>query len=327
MNLKELQVETNVKTLYDPLGEERIMSFYFNDNVVMGKKYTNPFRDDNYPSCSFWWSKSGRLYFVDHATEKVTYSPIDIACMRTGYDYPDILYKIESDFHIQELNLEDKRQLREETKKFKKPEIKPATIKVKLCKFKKKDLDYWASFNIDENLLKYYDVRKVDKAWISEKLWYVDNENDPCYRYKEKDKFKLYRPFAKKTNKFRTNYFGGLLEGYTQLPHRGSTLIITKGLKDTMTFQSIGVNAVAVRSENTPVSQNAYNLLKDRFDKIFIWFDADEAGRIGAKKLGSMYGLKTIEHDGRLGKDPSEIISNHGREKLIELVKKHTKNE
>ena len=46
-----------------------------------------------------------------------------------------------------------------------------------------------------------------------------------------------------------------MLEGYTQLPHKGSILVITKGTKDVMTLHSIGVNAVAVRSETTPISE------------------------------------------------------------------------
>lgn len=325
MNLNELETRPTTLQLYNLLGQERIMSFYFNDNVVMGKKYTNPFRDDDYPSCTFWWSKSGDLFFVDYATEKVHYSPIDIACMRTGYTFPDILYKIESDFHIKQLNLEDREKLALETKEFKHPEIKPANIKVKLTRFKKADLDYWAQFGIDENVLKYYDVRKVEKAWIGEQFWYLNNDHDPCYRYKEKEKFKLYRPLGDKKLKFRSNFFGGLLEGYTQLPHRGKDLIITKGLKDVMTFQAIGVNAVAVRSENTPVSENAYNLLKDRFENIYIWFDADEPGIKGAKKLGSIYGIPTIHHEAKLGKDPSEIVKTHGKQKLIELVKQYIK--
>jgi hypothetical protein len=325
MNLKELEIRPTVQKIYDLLGQERIMSFYFNDNVVMGKSYLNPFRDDSNPSCKFYWTKKGNLYFCDFATEQVVYSPIDVACMRTGYTFPDILYKIEADFHLTSLNLEDKKQLEEETKLFKVPEIKPATIKVRVTKFKKSDLDYWAQFGITEDILKFYNIRRVDKAWISNTLWYVNTDNDPCYRYKEKDRFKLYRPFSKPATKWRTNFFGGILEGYTQLPHRGQTLIITKGLKDVMTFQSLGVNATAVRSENTPVSENAFNLLKNRFENIYVWFDADEAGIIGANKIAKKYGIPSINHDKKLGKDPSEILKNHGKEKLIELIKLYTK--
>jgi len=327
MNLDELEIRPSVQQLYSILGQERIMAFYFHDIIVMGKKYVNPFRDDSNPGCYFKWSKVGNIYFIDHATQKVYYNPIDVACMATGYDYPDILYKIEADFNIKNLDLENKKQLALETAAFQKPELKPATIKVSTSKFNKKDYDYWAQFGVTPNILSFYNVKKVSKVWIAEQLWYIHNDIDPCYRYTEKEKFKIYRPFADKKYKFRTNYFGGLLEGYTQLPHRGSLLIITKGLKDVMTLHAMGYNAVAVRSENTPVSENAFKLLSNRFDNLFIWFDADEAGLIGAYKLSQMYNLPVIYHDKELGKDPSEIYKNHGKDKLIEIIKQNTTND
>jgi hypothetical protein len=321
MNLESLEIRPSVQSIYSLLGQERVMSFYFSDEVRLGKKFINPFRKDTNPSCIFRWSQSGNLYFVDYATEKVYYTPIDVACMRTGYQYPDILYKIESDFQLTSLNLEDKERLKMETKLSVVPEVKPANIKVKLIKFNKKDLEYWGNFGISESMLKFYDIRKVDKAWIGDDIWYLNNEFDPCYRYKEKDKFKLYRPFADKRNKFRSSYFGGILEGYTQLPHKGETLVITKGLKDVMTLSSLGINAVAVRSENTPLSENAYEILQSRFNKLYLWFDADEAGRLGCKKMMDKYGIPCLYHEERWGKDPSDIYKNYGKEKLIEICK------
>jgi len=321
MNLESLEIRPSVQSIYSLLGQERVMSFYFNDEIRLGKKYVNPFRKDTNASCIFRWSQSGNLYFVDYATEKVYYTPIDVACMRTGYQYPDILYKIESDFQLTSLNLEDKERLKMETKLSVVPEIKPANIKLKLTKFNKKDLAYWGNFGISESMLKFYDIRKVDKAWIADEIWYLNNEFDPCYRYKEKDKFKLYRPFADKKNKFRSSYFGGILEGYTQLPHKGEILVITKGLKDVMTLSSLGINAVAVRSENTPLSENAYEILQSRFNKLYLWFDADEAGKIGCTKIMDKYKIPCLFHEERWGKDPSDIYKNYGKEKLIEICK------
>ena len=321
MNLEDIEIPLNVSTLYKLIGEEQIMSFYLKIEVNLKKRYLNPFRDDSTPGCFFKWSKSGRLYFVDYATAQCYYSPLDIASLMTGYTYPDILFKIESDFNIKDLNLSDRNKLMLEAKEAIIPEVKPAVIKVKVTPFLKSDLMYWGQFGITPSILKYYDVRRVDRAWINDDLWYLNNTFDPCYRYKEKDKFKLYRPFADKRVKFRTNYFGGILEGYTQLPNKGKNLIITKGTKDVMTLHSLGINAVAVRSENTPMSDNAYELLKHRFENLYLWFDADEAGINGAKKMSEKFNIPFLEHDGSLGKDPSDIYKNHGKEKLLEICK------
>lgn len=322
MDLSSIEIRPNVQTIYKLIGQETLMSFYFGGKIDLRIKYKNPFRSDKHATCFFKWSQGGNLYFIDYATEKVHYNCIDISQMRTGYEYPDILYKIESDFQLKNFSLADRLGLKLEVDSLKtvKPvEIKPANIKVKLTRFSQKDLEYWAQFGVTDKILKFYDVRRVDKAWIADNIWYINNEFDPCYRYKEKDKFKLYRPYADKRVKFRTNFFGGMLEGYTQLPHKGSILVITKGTKDVMTLHSIGINAVAVRSETTPMSENAYELLKARFDKIYIWFDADRAGVEGAKKISEMYDLPVLYHHGSLGKDISDIYKNKGKEKLIEI--------
>jgi len=322
MDLTSIEIRPNVQTLYKLVGQETLMSFYFGEKIDLRNKYKNPFRSDKHATCFFKWSQGGNLYFIDYATEKIHYNCIDIAQMRTGYEYPDILYKIESDFQLKNFSLEDRLGLKIEIdslKTVKPAEVKPASIKVKLTKFNQKDLEYWSQFGVTEKILKFYDVRKVDKAWIAENIWYINNDFDPCYRYKEKDKFKLYRPYADKKVKFRTNFFGGMLEGYTQLPHKGSILIITKGTKDVMTLHSIGVNAVAVRSETTPISENAYELLRARFDSIYVWFDADRAGIEGAKKISEMYDIPVLYHHASLGKDISDIYKEHGKEKLIEI--------
>lgn len=319
MNLEKIETRTSVKELYRILGQEAIMEFYFGEKIDLRKKYKNPFRNDSQPGCHFRWSQSGNLLFYDYATEKVYYNALDIAMLASGYEYPDILFKIESDFQLKNLDYSDRKQLLLEAKEFIAPEVKPATIKVKMMPFNKTDLAYWSQFGITPAILKFYDVRKVDKAWINDELWYINNQHDPCYRYKEKDRFKLYRPVSKIKTKWRSTYFGGILEGYEQLPHRGTQLIITKGLKDVMTFHSLGINAVAVRSENTPMSQNAFELLRNRFDKLYLWFDADDAGVAGCTKMQEMYGIPCLFHDGKWGKDPSDIYKKHGKEKLIEI--------
>lgn len=322
MDLTSIEIRPNVQTLYKLLGQEQLMEFYFGEKINFRNKYKNPFRSDKHATCFFKWSQGGNLYFIDYATEKIHYNCIDIAQMRTGYEYPDILYKIESDFQLKNFSLEDRLGLKIEVdslKTVKPAEVKPASIKVKLTRFTQKDLEYWAQFGVTPSILKFFDIRRVDKAWIADNIWYINNDFDPCYRYKEKDKFKLYRPFAEKRVKFRTNFFGGMLEGYTQLPHKGSILVITKGTKDVMTLHSIGVNAVAVRSETTPISENAYELLKARFDNIYVWFDADRAGIEGSQKISEMFDIPVLYHHASLGKDISDIYKEHGKDKLIKL--------
>jgi len=318
MNINEIETFTTVQRIYDLIGQENIMNTYCYP-VVIGKRYVNPFRDDRNASCFYKWTNKGNLYFVDYATEQVYFSPLDIAQLKTGYGFPDILYKIESDFQLNSLTIGELKSLRLNEKP--PVEVTPSDIKTTVTYFKTSDFKYWGQFGISPETLEFYEVRRVDRAWINGKLWYIKNDIDPCYRYSEKGKTKLYRPFANKKNKFRSNFFGGILEGWNQLPPTGDDLIVTKGRKDVMTLYSCGVTAVAVRSENTPISENAFNLLKDRFKRIRLWYDNDEAGQIGCKKMAEMYGLECIIHSKDLPKDPSDIYKEMGKNTILEIIK------
>lgn len=318
MNIHEIETFTTVQRIYDLIGQEAIMSTYLYP-VVIGKRYVNPFRDDRNASCFFKWTNKGNLYFVDYATEQVYFSALDVAQLKTGYGFPDILYKIESDFQLKSLTMEELRSLRVNEKP--PVEVTPSIIETKVTYFKTRDFDYWKQFGSTPDILQFYEVRKVEKAWINGKLWYLKNDIDPCYRYIEKGKTKLYRPFANKKNKFRSNFFGGILEGWNQLPPTGDELIVTKGRKDVMTLYSCKIAALAVRSENTPISQNAFDLLKDRFKRIRLWYDNDEAGQIGCKKMAEIYGLECIIHSKDLPKDPSDIYRDLGKQAILDIIK------
>jgi hypothetical protein len=318
MNIHEIETFTTVQRIYDLIGQENIMNTYCYP-VVIGKRYVNPFRDDRNASCFYKWTNKGNLYFVDYATEQVYFSALDIAQLKTGYGFPDILYKIESDFHLNSLTMDELRSFRVDEKP--PVEVTPSDIKTTVTYFKTSDFAYWGQFGITPETLDFYEVRRVDRAWINGKLWYIKNDIDPCYRYSEKGKTKLYRPLANKKNKFRSNFFGGILEGWSQLPPTGDDLIVTKGRKDVMTLYGCGVTAVSVRSENTPISENAFNLLKDRFKRIRLWYDNDNAGQIGCKKMAEMYGLECIIHSKDLPKDPSDIYKEMGKHTILDIIK------
>ncbi len=115
MDINSIETLPTIQKVYDLIGQENIMSFYL-ESVKIGKKYVNPFRDDRHASCFFKWTNKGNLYFVDYATEQVYFSPVDVAQLRTGYGFPEILFKIESDFRINDLSMQELESLRLEEK-------------------------------------------------------------------------------------------------------------------------------------------------------------------------------------------------------------------
>jgi len=324
MKLENLKSHITLESLLRVFKEEEIFEYYLNIPVQFNKKYKNPLRPDSSAGCFFNKSPRGNIVFVDFAnTERTHLNVVDIVKIMYNLEYLEALHKIRRDLgknkNISFIPEFDPFSIKDKNTKY--VPTPNADIKIALTKFIDRDYNYWQQFNITPDILNFYDVRRASKVWINGNLWYLYNKTDLCYRYKEKERFKIYRPLGKRANKFRSNLYGGILEGYNQLPEEGSMLIITKSLKDVMTLHSLGYNAVAVRSESTPISDNAYNLLKNRFDDIFLWFDPDSAGIYGSFKMSEKYDLPRFQHNIEYGKDPSDIVKNKGKEFLVELIK------
>lgn len=301
-----MNFEVTRKELFSRVSQEEIMKNYFPGDIVFHKKIKNPFRNDTSPSCYFTYSSNGVLLFYDHATEKVFFTCIDIACLVTGETIPSVYTRIFTDLQA------GKRYETKELINTASREKVKTSIKVKLTSFTEKDLEYWRQYFISPQILSYFNVRKCEKVWINDSFWHKSSEKDPAYRYRQKDDIKIYRPFAKKEDKFRNNYSNGLLDGWEQLPVRGDMCFIIKAYKDTMSVFNFGFTSVAVKSENTLVSKNAIALLKKRFYKVIPYMDNDTTGKVSLQKYESEYGLKGICHPDDAPKDPSDWIKeNH----------------
>ena len=296
-------------------SQEQIMEYYFGEPIQLRHAYLNPFREDNTPKCYFFYTRVGVLVFNDFSLGK-QFDCFQIANLRAG--------KSLSSHHMyQQMSNLQPLELPTPTIQYNKEENEQETvIKVEVRPYTQKDLEFWGQFNIDLKTLKKYNVRRVKKVWIYETLTYMDSDRDPCYRYIEGEKIKLYRPFNK-DKKFRNNYTQEL-EGAFVLPAKGNKLIITKSTKDVMVFSTIGLNAVSPRSESSLLSEETMEDLFSRFKQVFIWYDADATGEEKSQKMVSKYPqLVRITHNAQLGKDTSDIVKTHGITKLIELCKQY----
>jgi hypothetical protein len=315
MDLTQLSRVIREKELLERFSQEGIMEFYFGQPIKMGKKYRSIFREDKFPSGSFFYNKRGYLMFHDFATgDKFNF--YDVAkqvrgkSMNASNIYDDMTCNAPSYEHKDYSHL---------TKYKDNTEYVHTPITCTYRPMEDFDLKFFGQFNISKEILDRYNVKKVDRAWINHSLKYLYVDKDPCYCYTEGDKFKLYRPLQSKRNKFRNNYNSDVVEGISIIPEKGNVLVITKALKDVMTFYSLGVNAVALRSESTPIDYETMINLKERFKRVIIWLDTDETGLKFSKEQANTYQIERIVHQQELGKDPSDIVKFNGIEKLKEL--------
>lgn len=317
--------------ILEKVTTEYIYQYYFPEEIKTSKYYINPLReDDTNPGCFFTYL-GNELFFVDFA-----YNPTHIDCFKFiqnfyNLSFYETLVKISKDLNLNlhkpsvlfEKNTEFKKDIKNVEIKIDKVYKSPSIIKVITRNFNKTDLDYWSQFGITESTLKFFNVKAVERAWINNNLYYYNKSYDPAYRYREKDSFKIYRPFAYKKLKWRSNMSGGILECWDQLPDSGDILIITKSKKDVMTLYEAGYNAIAVKAESVIVSENSAELLNSRFSNIYTWFDNDDTGNKFSEIQNEKYGWKTLVFPKEYPKDPSDFVKKYDLNKLKEFIKKN----
>lgn len=316
MDLRKVQSIINKDKLLLEYPQEVIMEYFFGEPIRLKRYYVNPFRDDGTPGCTFFYSKKGVLVFNDFGLGK-QFDCFQVASLRMNKELT--FGEIRVILNGAPLSAIPKPKI-----KFNPQSETETTIKVQLVPFSELDLEFWAMFNVSESILRKFNVRRVERAWINGVLTYLSTPQDPCFRYLEGDKIKLYRP-RNKRKKFRNNYGAEIpFEGTAHLPAEGDKLIITKSMKDIMVFDSIGLPAICPRSETSLIEEDVMIELFARFKEVFVWFDADTTGETQSLSMYERFkerGLIRITHSIKLGKDTSDIVRYQGINKLIELCK------
>jgi 5S rRNA maturation endonuclease (ribonuclease M5) len=201
-------------------------------------------------------------------------------------------------------------------------------IGVKRKYFTKTDDDYWTQYGIDREVLKHFHVTPIESFWVNDiKQSFVYTKDCPMYAYKVYNKFKIYRPYAKRReDKWRNNCGPYDIQGWEQLPENGDIIIITKSLKDVMVLYELGYPAIAPQSENSTIPTKVVNDLKTRFEEVIILFDNDKPGLEAAEKLSIKQRLKYTYLPLSYAllysvKDVSDAVKELGHITTIETIK------
>jgi hypothetical protein len=193
------------------------------------------------------------------------------------------------------------------------------------------DQIYWKSFRISSNILEKHNVfpllfytmiKEDDDGNLLESMTIKGNF---IYGYFREDGtlYKIYTP-KNKDNKFIK--VKDYIQGSDQLEFKSKYLIITSSLKDLMCFKVLGISgieSIAPDSENSVIPENFMRPLLDKYQKIIVLFDNDEAGIRSAEKYKKKYGFEYVNLV--MSKDLSDSVRDHGveavRDKLFPLLK------
>ena len=297
-------------------SEYDVYKYYIGKDFYINRIMSSPFREDKHPSFGIYKNKQGSLVFKDQATGD-SGNCITLIMLIFNIKYHDALKKIWFDFNLNRLNISPL------GKQISKQKPQDNVILVQRKNWCETDEQYWSQYSITKEDLKEYNVFPIQCFWINDSIQSFKYTKDcPMYAYSIFNKFKIYRPYADKSEKWRTNAGTYDIQGYEQLPDKCDPIIITKSLKDIIVLNKLGYTAIAPNSENHTIPEVIINKLrKDKgTTKFTIFYDNDEAGDKASTKLCNKYNFKEIWLDSVKAKDISDFVKLYGLNKAKEWM-------
>tara|TARA_R100001086_G_scaffold198857_1_gene115148 strand:- start:3227 stop:4192 length:966 start_codon:yes stop_codon:yes gene_type:complete len=277
-----------------------LFCYYLDYSPEIHQRYISPLRDDDTnESFALFEARDGTFKYHDFGTGE-TGDVFALVAGLYGCTYQEALAKVNSDFGLG-FNGEKPKDLQIQKRI---PVIKP---KRKLQVTTKKTLSnrgkrYWDQYHITQSVLDLYNVREVEWLHFDDKSFMPSSL---AFDYRIGNYHKIYQPYNSKY-KFISSYPRTYVEGFLQLKYKSDTLIITKSLKDVMCLYILGWEAISPKSENTPISDFILNKLKSKYKYIYLLFDNDNAGKLGANR----YDFPEIYM--KSAKDISDVIEQEG---------------
>jgi len=309
--------ELSIDSILEKITEYDIYKYYISNSFRIGRIMKSPFREDNHPSFGiFKSSKYGSLLYKDLSTGK-TGNCVQFVQELFNISYRESLVKILNDLTNNNLvNSVEGISIKEEYESI-------STI-ISVCRrnFCKIDDNYWNQYCLERSDLRHFNVFPIELYWINEIVQpWAYNRVNPGYAYQIYNKYKIYKPLAAKKDKWISNCSSYDIQGYEQLEYQGELLIITKSLKDVMVLHKIGYNAIAPHGENHLIPKCIIDNIKKRYNKIVIFYDNDEGGKIGSNKLSNKYTIPTIFIPYTNYKDISDYVKQFGLDEGKKLMK------
>lgn len=286
------------------LDDEKIFRYYFPD-YELNVYFSNPFRVDNNPSAVVV-KRNGRLYFKDFPSGIKAIDSIGLVSYVESISFSEALR------WISENNFLEKKEIQRE--KVFSEDNNYCTIEITPRKWTKYDQLYWKSYGISSSNLKEdgiipisdYSVYTQDRTISRSPLY----KNVPYAIPFGNEIYKLCFPINNRGRRFITNAGYNVIGGTKSLPFTGENLVITKSYKDWRVLKNLGLDCIYFQSESQFPELSELEPILRMFDNIFIWFDNDPPGIVGADKLSkhiSNYNPQILNMK-HFEKDPSDVI-------------------
>lgn len=296
------------------------MEHYLGVPIKLRRRFLSPLRQDNNPTCGFFYTKEGSLIFKDFAGF-FSGGCFKVVMHMYNCSFHEALEIIANDFGI----IDGVRVERVDYPHLVTFQRRETIIEIKRRPFNNEDREYWTQFGISKATLLHFRVPPLEAAWLNGKLIYSYRKGDPAYAYDfGDDQYKLYFP-KRKTNRFMCNC--SIVQGYQVSRDISRGVIITKSMKDVMVLHEFGFTAFAPQSETVyPDPEWIAGLLAEA-PVVKSLYDFDRAGVTMANYMRKKYGIEPMFlTNGRFGtpdykaKDISDLVQLHGRDEVDKYI-------
>lgn len=304
-----IQPTINRDWVLERVSQEEIMTRYTGVGIKINEKFKSPFREDNSPSCVYYYNKAGKLLFRDFGKGRPM-DAFEIVCVLNKCTFAEALKVITEDFNL--LKVQRVPKIDESLEIEKKLAGEPTEIQINPYTYRGNwgltsyGLGFWKQFGINANTLQKFKIFQLESAYCNGKRVYTRRIENPGFAYWfGGEEYKLYFPYSK-TLKFMQNT--DCIQGLSQLPESGDLLVVTKSMKDVMLFSEFNVSAIAPQSEVHPFTDEEMNEWKSRFKRVVLVYDFDYTGVKNANKWRKKYGLEYAFVEG--AKDFSDLYKS-----------------
>ena len=289
----ERKIKISIEAILSRISEYDIFRYYMpNHDWKINRVTYSPFRPENNPSFMIG-NKLGYLMFIDYADTSLRGDCFNfVQKLHNLPSVSDTLKMIDRDFGLGFSTGIMTGEYKKIISEYKQPEIEKrySLIQVKVRKFTKSELDYWAEYHQDLQDLRDNNVYSIKELYLNKQRFPLgEDELRFGYLY-EGQYWKIYRPYADKKHKWMPNNVPiTAMDGKENIKDC-SVAFINKSKKDFMVMKKIFPCSCAVQNEGLGCfSHENVEYLKANSDRQILSFDADDVGVQNSKQITEMF--------------------------------------
>ena len=280
-----------LREILDKIPEHEIFIKYCPNFKELDKDFLSEFYNDTRPSCRIYRRGNGKLRYKDFGTGE-NYNCFTYVMRKYYCTFYESLNIISNDFNVNKLSISNiKPNIVLSNDIILNDDINSNKTKIEIVSqpYNLVDQKYWGDRKISLEYLQEFWVHSCKCIYLKKgdkTIVFESKPNNPIYAIEQFDEdgvfvgYKIYKPLEpNKRYKWLTTVGSDIVQGFCNLPEKGDLLILTKSMKDVISYRLIGIPAIALQSESIMLDSDLRDRLLKRFKQIIVNFDGDSTGR------------------------------------------------